>query len=333
LARYFAQEGNSKAQKIIYQRYKNFSTQEHCHHNVEESLVTLDGLDGIVLIAEVYGREFEKDSEYWSNSNDIEEYQKENPHLNIIEILTKKAKKNKYIQFYLDALVQDVSEIGVRTKRPSYDYAWIKEKIAKVRLIPHFISKNLSQKEIKSLADDFIKEKNLEIKTKYLTLFRHYKFPYDFDTLLELASSTKPNRRLLKTYAREALSLFKSDKIRAYAIEKLKHTTKPAEYTQLLIHNYKEGDEVLLKNIVSKYHNIDKIHNLIYSYLEIYRNNLNADFQAIFEIFYERMNCGVHRYDIVELMYENDILSESIKEELEFDSDEDIRKFFKKIKV
>ena len=43
------------------------------------------------------------------------------------------------------------------------------------------------------------------------------------------------------------------------------------------------------------------------------------------------MNCGLHRVDLLEILLENEVLSEEILREMEFDSFDRVRELFHKI--
>ena len=47
---------------------------------------------------------------------------------------------------------------------------------------------------------------------------------------------------------------------------------------------------------------------------------------------YDKLTCGIHRYKVIEILYINEVLSNRILKEMEFDSYAPIRKFYKKIK-
>ncbi|MEA3491385.1 MAG: hypothetical protein U9R27_05740 [Campylobacterota bacterium] len=332
LAKYFVLDGNKKAHKIIYDRYKK-SLKHGCIWCGESDIIELDGIDGVLFVAKIYGKAYMKDSGYYNNSSyDIKEYQEKNRDINVIKILKKKAKKSKDLRFYIKLLKEEESNKYIR-KTNRYSYKTVKKYISKGRIVNHFISRHLTQKEIRKLAKDFLYEKELKKKALYLRVFCDRKFPYGYKILMYLAKNTKDSNNRLLEYSLSALKLFSSSKIRKFALDKLSSTDKPEYYVPLLIRNYRDGDEILLEQIVSRCDNEDEIHNLVFDYLEIYRNNQTPKYRKIFEIFYENMNCGIHRYDILDILEEQGVLSEKLKREMEFDSNEEVRRLFQEIEA
>lgn len=43
---------------------------------------------------------------------------------------------------------------------------------------------------------------------------------------------------------------------------------------------------------------------------------------------YNKLNCGLCRFSIIEILYKNEVLPENILEEMEYDSDSDTRELF-----
>jgi hypothetical protein len=46
------------------------------------------------------------------------------------------------------------------------------------------------------------------------------------------------------------------------------------------------------------------------------------------EIIYDKMNCGLHRTDLVKILIENDVLSEKIRNEIQFDCNGETRRLY-----
>ncbi len=130
----------------------------------------------------------------------------------------------------------------------------------------------------------------------------------------------------------DALMYFSDERIRQLAMDKLKSTKKPSIYLDLLVNNYKIGDDALLTDLVEKTDGYDAIHHLVFGLVDIYNANPSPLCKAPLEAIYHKMNCGLHRGTILKIMYENNVLSDKIFQEMQYDSDDDARALYRKIK-
>jgi len=159
------------------------------------------------------------------------------------------------------------------------------------------------------------------------------KYPFDYKPIIKIAKGrNKKNTRIVE-YACESLKYFQDKDIRKFALEKLKLTNKPSDYLYLLVSNYKKGDAKLLSTIAAKYKNQDVIHDIVYGLIEIYKNNDVKECRRPLELIYNKMTCGIHRHELLEVMYKNKALSKKILKEIEFDSFEITNKLYHDIKT
>ena len=94
------------------------------------------------------------------------------------------------------------------------------------------------------------------------------------------------------------------------------------------IGNYKKGDWKLLKSLAEKYTDDDVIHSLGADYIDIYEANPTKECKEPLEVIYDKMNCGIHRKKLIRILIKNDVLSDKIRNEIQFDCNEAIRKLF-----
>lgn len=215
-------------------------------------------------------------------------------------------------------------EIPRRKKIKRFTYEIVKEKIDSEKFF--FISREkaneLSVNEVEKLANEFLIEKNITRKKHYLSFFKKRKFPFDYQPILKIANSKRPKNSRLNEYAFECLQYFSVKEIRDIAIEKLKSEKNTADYLNLLVGNYEIGDYKILNVIADKSDDYDYIHSIVYGFLDIYKANKTKECKEPLEKIYHKMNCGIHRNDILEVLYENDVLSKELLTEMEFDSNE-----------
>jgi len=190
----------------------------------------------------------------------------------------------------------------------------------------------MTQTDIEQVARNFLAEKDISRKHKYLPFFYRTKFPFDYAPLLVLASAKniKRNRRVM--HAVNALSFFKGDDIRTLALKKFSCEKTPWDYLKLLINNYQAGDAKILLEIIQRSNDFHHVHDLVAGVIDIYEANPDPACKEPLEAIYYGMNCTIHRWNVVDLLNRNGVLSEEILEELAYDTDEDLRKLSRREK-
>jgi len=328
----FAKRGNDKAKKAIYKRYRKNKFESDWLG--QEEIVHLDGFDGLKIIAETRGKSLEKNKDDWEDSFFVDWFQEENPKLEVYKELKKTARRNKFIKEYLQTILKNKKKSKTKTKRVRITYKQVSKNIDQIKTVP--ISprgiRELTELEIKKLANDFLIESNPEKQEKYLRIFSRRKYPFDYKPILEIAKGkNKKNTRIVE-FACESLKYFQGKDIRQFALEKLELTNKPSDYLYLLVSNYENGDAKLLSKISAKHKNQDVVHDLVYGLIEIYKNNEVKECRKPLELIYSKMTCGIHRHELLEIMHNNNAITKRIFKELEFDSYDEINKLYRTIK-
>jgi hypothetical protein len=329
----FAKQGDKESRKFIYKKF-NTKTYKSLEFIGEEVIIGLDGIEGLKYVAEIKGKIFEQEPDEDETRYMIDFFQKDNPNLNVYEELEKAAVNNKYIRIYLDLVYkQDYSKLD--NKRQFYNYDTVNDLIVTDYIVPlhpnH--SEDLIDSDIKKLADDFLKTKSRNKQEKYMRIFDLVKYPYDYKDLLIQAKRPYSRKDRLIEYAVNSLRYFSGSDIRELAIDKLVNNTKKHEiYTNLLIANYQDGDGAILKEIVDKAIGEEKIHKLSISYVEIYQANKTPDCIEPLLALYDKLTCGFHRGNIVEILIENNVLPDKIWNEIQYDSMSLVRDLVKKKK-
>jgi hypothetical protein len=321
LAALFAKQGDKEAHKAIYKRFykKRIPASEWVG---QDAILELDGLEGLKYIAETKGKIIDNNSEEWEDSFMIDFFQEENPQIKVYEELEKAATSNNYIKVYLEAIKKNKFE-RLEREKPVYDYKMVTERIENnviVPLPPAYI-KDLSNSDIKRLAEDFLKSKTRVKQEKYLRVFDKVKYPFDFKDLLSHAKRPYSSNDRLVEYAVNSLRFFTNNEIRNFALEILNsNAPRPDIYTNLLIANYKVGDGRLLSKIVNKAKTEHQVHDLAFSYVDIFQANKTTDCEQPLLALYNKLTCSLHREDIVRIMIENNVLPDSIRKEIKYDS-------------
>jgi len=326
LAAKFANQGDNEAKKAIYKRYYK-KTIQGSEWVGQDAILEIDGLEGLKHIAETKGKIILKDPEEWEDSWTVDYFQEQNPIIKVYQELEKASKSNKFIKAYLDTIKKHKSKFQKR-ERPKYNYEIVTEKINNKAIVPlpPAGAKELSKADIKKIADDFLKETDRLKLEKYMRVFDRVKFPYDYKPLLKLAKGKNKKDDRLVEYATGALKYFSGADIREFAIEKLKKVKIPSDYLDLLVSNYKKGDFKLLTEIIARCKNEHDIHSLVDGIINIYKTNKTKECKEPLEAVYDKLTCGIHRADIIKILIENKVLSTRLKNEIKYDSYEEIRK-------
>jgi hypothetical protein len=328
LATIYAKQGNAEAKKAIYKRFfkKIINGSYWCGY---DSIIELDGLEGLKYIATTIGKSLEKNPEDWQDNSIIQHFQEDNPTIKVQQELEKASKDNPFIKIYLDNIKRtENGRENYQQQRPIVNYKTVSEKINSKAIVPltPFGAKKISKVDIKKLADDFLNETDRLKLEKYMRVFDRVKYPYKYQPILEIAKSKNMKTDRLIEYATGALKYFAGNDIRNFAIESLTHTKSPSDYLDLLVSNYKKGDSKLLTAIAKNSKNDDDIHSIVYGYINIYKANKTKECKEPLQAVYEKLTCGIHRQDILKILIDNKVLSKQIKGEIKYDSLEDTRR-------
>jgi hypothetical protein len=324
LAAFFAKKGDKSARKAIYIRFHK-KTIPGAASLGYESIIDLDGLEGLLFMVTTIGKAIEKHPNYSYYGEMIDYCEDEYPDINVRQELKKAGKKNRFIKIYLDNIEQTEKDEDKRQQenlRPATTYETVTERINRKATNPLIRAKELPESDLKKLADDFLKETDRFRLEKYLMIFNKLKYPYDYKPILELAKSKYKKGSRLIELASGALEYFSGADIRKFAIETLKHTKRPSDYLPLLVLNYKKGDSKLLAEIAKNCKNEADTHAIVWGYASIFKANKTKSCKEPLETIYAKLTCGIHRQDIVKILKENNVLSKQIKKEIRYDSDE-----------
>jgi len=332
LAVLFYKKGNRKAKDAIYKRfYKNLL--DDYEIGGKSQMLEIDGINGLLKYAEIIGEILSKDVDDYEESWRIDYFQKENKDIEVYKELEKASKENIFVAIFYNSILENKWKIPRAKKLKHFTYEIVKERIDSDRFFFISVEKanELSILEVEKLANEFLIEKNIIRKEHYLSFFSKRKFPFDYQPILKIANIKSPRNSRLNEYAFECLQYFSAKEIRDIAIEKLKYEKNTTNYLNLLVSNYEIGDYKILNCIADKSDDYDYIHSIVFGFLDIYKVNKTKECKEPLEKIYHKMNCGLHRGDILEVLYENGVLCKEILTEIEFDSDEKVRKMFRKI--
>lgn len=329
LATYYAKQGDQNARQAIYDRFykKIIDGSKWCGYN---SIIELGGLQGLIFIANTIGQAMEQDADIWEDDMIISYFQEKHPAIKARKELDKAAKKDRFIKLYIDKIDQSEKRrekwVKENPRSTVVNYTSITNKINSTIRSPYFGKLRLPKTDVKKLANDFLQQTDRVKQEKYCRVFARIKYPYDYQPILALAKGKNKNTDRLVEYACGALQYFSGPDIRKFAIETLKKTKHPADYLDLLVANFKESDSKLLTAIARNCKNEAATHAIVWGVINVYRANKTKTCKAPLEAIYDKLNCGIHREDVVRILKDNNALSRQIKKEMRYDSDDNIRK-------
>lgn len=319
LAKLYAQQNDTEVKQAIYDRFLNNPIEGSDWVGAYE-ILELDGLNGLFYVAEKFGKYIEQNPDDWQDDWIIKRCQEENESIKVYEELKKKARTNKFIRIYLDNIKQTKASQEKHKTKPTKYKDIIDEVLSSKPFISFRRKRNLTDEEINQIAKQLISETDKSNIERLLDIFDFYKFPYDSQLILDLAKQKPTSKNRIVEYAINALKHLKSKDIRTFAMDKIQNSKNPIDYLEILVSNYKSGDFKLLSEIANKTNNEHKIEQLAGIYTDIYKANKTKECKEPLEILYHKMNCAIHRNGIVEILIENKVLSDKIKNEIKFDS-------------
>jgi hypothetical protein len=338
LALYFYKSGRQEAAEALRKRFDKNSNKNYQFCG-QGQLMEIDGLSGLLKVAETIGEILYNDKDDSERCWRVDNFQKKNKSIDVYAELKKAGKKNKYIKAYLKSILADKKNNNVKVKvkkivRFTYEHVkkYMDGKPSLQRFLNTSVNKDLTEAEVLKLANEFTAEKDKKRQELYLRFFSTRKYPLDIAPIFKIAKGKNPKKTRLVEFAVEALQHFKSKEIREFAIDKITNSKDPSDYLKLLVSNYKKGDYKLLSSIANKSDEYEYIHSLVFGFIAIYQANSTKECKQPLEIIYNKMNCGLHRIDIVNLLGKNGVLSDKIFNELKFDSYDEVRKLYKQKK-
>ncbi|MCP4176829.1 MAG: hypothetical protein GY756_03605 [bacterium] len=325
-AKLFALQGDVKARDLMYQRFFQ-NTIEGSNWVGGYEIIDLDGIEGMLYIAQTIGASILKNSEIIEDNMMINYFKDQNPKINAEEILKEKGKRDIAIKSYLNNISRTEKKRANRSEK-SKKYADIIDEIENCRSIFSLRKRKFSMEELESIAIQMQQAKTSTLLERYLQLFSRNPFPFDVSYLLDVAE--KRCKKSIDPFVIGALSQNSDERIRHYALEKLNKTSRPEYYLELLVNNYRESDSDLLQDIVEKTRYEHRIEHLAYTITDIYKKNKTTGCKGPLEALYNKMNCGIHRNTVIELLIEMSQLSDKISKEAIYDCDFETRELVKR---
>jgi hypothetical protein len=328
LALRFAQDGDAKARAALYRRFMVRPINGSRWAGAKE-IIALDGLDGLKYIARKVGRWLARHPDGWEDAAHIYTFQELYPGADGWAELRQLATQDEDVHRYLasvEATTASRAEREQQTEVPDADLPGILRMRGRYAIRRRLQKRGLAPQELRQLATQLLAERDAAVRENLYYVFTLFPFPLSYEPLL-LQAGQPPNRQnqRLINYALDALALLRAPEIRAFALERLRQSSQPGRYAEILASNYQEGDAALLTAIAERTHSEVAIEQLAISYTGIYEANSTPECAAPLLALYAKMTCAIHRTTVVELLIANNVLPAWLNEELPFDCEEDTR--------
>lgn len=320
LSKLFALEGDTTAKDFIYSSFYKYPITRSDWAGYSE-IIDLDGLNGLLFIARTVGAAMKNDPEIWEDDTAIDYFQKRHSGIDAMEMLQQESLSDPYIAIYLNSIKYTLHKHKKPPEQPVYKNI-LEEVLTSKR---RFIKQGVSKKDLTLLARQLMVESNKENRQKLLKVFDRFKFPLNCHYILDIANGTIKTDKFTVRHALDALCNLKSKEIRDFGIKESFFSKEPWHFLGVLKSNYKARDEKLLADFAKSANSEHAIEALADCFVEIYRTNKTANCKLPLEIIYSKLNCAIHRYFILKLLIDNDVLSEKIKQEIAYDCYEDTR--------
>ena len=319
LAKLYAQQGDSEARQTIYEKFLNHSIEGSDWVGYSE-ILELDGLKGLLFIAEKFGKHIEQNPDDWQDDWIIRHFQDENKELKVYEELGKSSKTNKFIKLYIDNIKQTEKNRNNNIRETQVFTDIIDEILNSKPFLSYRRSKELTEIDLNQIANKLIIEKDNSYIEKLIEIFSDHKFPLDSNYILKFAKQKANSKNRINEFAISALKFLKSESIREFALVNIPKVKQPESFINILISNYKKGDFKLLTDIAKKAKSEHIIECLAGSYVDIFTANKTTECKEPLEILYNKMNCAIHRNGIIEVLMDNNVLQKKLKAEIKYDS-------------
>lgn len=321
LAKFYAQDGHNDASEAIYDNFfkRPFTDDDWAGY---AEILELDGLEGMKFIASKVGKALTDNPDEKDHSDILRRFQKAYPEIDARMELEKAATNDPFIEAYL----QNESATNTTAYSPKVEakYKNAVDEVLQVKSAVRIRYRQWTKSELMEIARQLVIEKNGPDRAKLLSVFRYNKFPLEAKFLLQIAHNKNVKSRM-RYFAFDAMSLLKNREVRNFAVDRMLNDSFPQKFIVILKANYKKGDGKLLTEVINKTQSENLIELLAVNLTDVYRTNNVKECAAPLEALYNKSNCALHRYDVLKLLIENNVLSAQIKEEMRFDCNDDIR--------
>lgn len=339
LCQLIVQQGYESAKQAIYEKFNAQEFNESWMGG--EEIIQIDGLNGLLHIANVIGKRLLEEDDYWESDMlyciTCEMIGKEITD----EFLAQYAKENRYVTAYLAELKRHEESSKPKDHRTHIERFRDEYPIEKVlediinnpkrnRLNAYRrFGKYATENEIERLFNLLLVETDKEKLIRYLWFFRNRELPRLPESITDLAFS---NDIEIQDTAISALSNLSDSRIREIAINlSLNSDSEVAlKAIELFINNYQTGDSKYIEPLLNHIKDQDVSHGVCMDLIKLFEKHQSKECINMMLWAYENTPCTHCRNWAVQQLIENDCLPEAYLNECLYDCVEDTRELAKK---
>ncbi len=346
----FAKNGNERAKEALARKYDQLfsvllNKRRFCNYDFERdnferlcvSLLPLRDTDNKFRIVCDLGRLFRENPHYdcdyfdwfcFSIENDLGKE-------TLQEYLKCNSPQNEDLKSFYESYLQ-LEEINSNRKlmrkpveAPSVETI-LKDVSSTGKLSPYSrvsFSRCAEEEERKSLAQEAIREVDLDKKAELLSVFQHHNFPLPHDIIIEYANSSHER---LHDVSLDVLTNCQSNVVRDYALSLMAEENRKAHALKMLLCNYTPEDKQFLLDELGKlkvtYDDESDWHDIGFKILHLFDEERDLPKEFLLYI-YNTTLCSCCRRSAVLALDKRQWLTEDIIEECRFDSNKDIRDY------
>ncbi len=335
-----AKNGNKSAEQAIYDRFDKQEFNESWLGG--NQIIELHGLEGLTHVARVLGKRMLNDENYWDGafiySEACDTYEKEE----LDNLLSNLALTDIAIAEFL----KDVSE-HYRDQTHSLDLnspEKLKERTRQelpLNKILDFIEdgqshpsrcmrfgRHATDEEIDIIYKRLLTEKREEQLIRSLWVFRRRELPELKGEIFSLAHS---DNKKLRGAAITALMHTSHSRVRDFAIElhDVEDVDRYLESIELFVNNYQSGDHRYIERALLESKDTEVLFSICYDILKVFEENPEKGMEKCLAWVFENTPCAHCRSRAVKLFFDNDIMPDDIRNECQFDCNEEIMSLVK----
>jgi hypothetical protein len=324
LALAFARRGFSEGRRVIYEKFDKQEFDESWLGG--KQIMTMDGVMGMLHVAEVIGKRMVRNPEFWEDGLFSEACHRLGKEV-MMTAFQEHAEKSVNVKAYLDTATK-----GRTGNYPSPRGIQTLEKIledieaASGEYPGHYVQfgKRADAKDLDVVFARLLSEARRDQLLRCLWVFLRRAMPILDTRLLQLAESEDEK---LQRAAIVALAQMQDPSIRVLAIRLLGEHPKviTREAITLFNRNYVSGDHEVIENALFVPEDKETTHNIGYGILALTKSQKGAELTKLLEWVYENTPCSICRRNALKGLLERNRASDSMLVESVWDCCEETR--------
>lgn len=328
----FAREGDTEARDTLYEKVKQQHDGEYLAG--DDQIIELDGIQGLLFVLDIIGSSPSL-RDHCNHDFIIREAEDEASVEEVRLALKVASTTNPNIAAALESIgdyspdwtTEEIARYRkAQAEKVANRFSWVSDGTTwdEVKNHPQFDTlvfhwRNLaSNSEIEKAASDLDSDQEIKSLTSHLRIFHDRPFPLDPDVLIPLTQH--PNERVAVA-ALNALEIVEHPKVRELFSQLIADEELSDRAIGLLRANYRNGDDIIITNLLKKETDQDRLHSMCHDTIYVYRDNHVPEGIEPLLLVYEIDPCSLCRRTCMEALEELTELPDWMVRECLYDSD------------